>query len=285
MQGTLYVVATPIGNLNDCTPRAVEILNTVDLIAAEDTRNTMKLLSHFDIHTPLTANHKFNELKAVDGLIGKLLEGQNIAVVSDAGTPCINDPGFILVKAASERGITVCPIPGSCAAATAVSASGLPSDTFCFCGFFPRDKKEASKLYEYIANNRKELYIFYESPKRILDTIEWFEDNLPTAELALCNDLTKQHELIYRGIPSKVLAELNANPNHEKGEYALVCYYEPPVKEAEASDDALSLEAQLVDVMVKQNVSMKEAIAILAPTAKGGKKEVYQASLNLKDLF
>ena len=160
MAGTLYVVATPIGNLNDMTFRAIETLKTVDLIAAEDTRNTLKLLQRFEIDTPMTSNHKFNEHKGVDRLVEMLKEGKSIAVVSDAGTPCVNDPGFVLIKAAAESGIEVFGIPGACAAVTAVSVSGLPADTFRFMGFFPREKKEALKITDMIKGRENELYIF-----------------------------------------------------------------------------------------------------------------------------
>ena len=286
MSGTLYVVATPIGNLNDMTPRAVEVLKSVDLIAAEDTRNTLKLLNHFDIHTPQTANHKFNETKVVDRLIGELMSGKNIAVVSDAGTPCINDPGFVLVKAAADAGITVVGVSGACAAATAVSVSGLPSDTFHFMGFFPREKKDALKLTDFIKSTVRDLYIFYESPLRIIKTLEMIKEELPTARLCLCNDLSKAHERIYRGEPDKVLAELNANPNSEKGEYALVMYYEPADK-GEEDRDTVSLEALLADEIVKNGCTLKEAIASLSARKdiKAGKKDIYTASLNLKELF
>lgn len=292
MSGKLYVVATPIGNLGDFSERAVEVLNNVDLIAAEDTRNTIKLLSRFDIHTPMAANHKFNEKQTVDRFVADILSGKSIAVVSDAGTPCINDPGFVLVEACAAAGIDVVGIPGCCAAATAVSVSGLPSDSFLFMGFFPREKKDALKVFEYMNSNKPELYIFYESPKRIVETIELIEENLPTARLALCNDLTKSHERIYRGLPSEVLADLKANPNAEKGEYAFCLYYEPAEKEATAENSA-SLEAMLVDVMIKKGCSLKDAIALLATDASlsmtgevpASKKEIYQASLNLKNLF
>lgn len=286
MAGTLYVVATPIGNLNDMTPRAIETLKNVDLIAAEDTRNTMKLLTHFDIHTPQTANHKFNELQAVDRLVGELLDGKNIAVVSDAGTPCVNDPGFILVKAAAARGITVIGVSGACAAVTAVSASGLPCDSFHFMGFFPREKKDALKTFDFMKNTIKDLYIFYESPKRIIDTMKLISEELPDAEIALANDLTKAHERIYRGTPAMVLGELTANPNAEKGEYALLVYYEPPIVEVSA-EEKLTLEAYLVDEIVKNGCTMKEAIATLASRKElgAGKKDIYAASLNLKNLF
>lgn len=291
MAGILYVVATPIGNLGDFSERGIETLKGVDLIAAEDTRNTLKLLSRFDIHTPMTANHKFNEHEVVDSLVTKLLSGTNIAVVSDAGTPCINDPGFVLVEAASKAGITVVGVPGACAAATAISVSGLPSATFSFMGFFPREKKDAVKIFDYIKSNHAETYIFYESPKRIKDTFELIKEYLPTAKIALCNDLTKSHELVYRGFAHEVYADLINNPNSEKGEYAFVMYYEP--EEKEEKEESLSLEAMLIDVLMKKQCSMKDAISLLAndaavsPTGKvpASKKEIYQASLNLKELF
>jgi len=285
MSGKLYVVATPIGNLSDFSERAIETLRSVDLIAAEDTRNTIKLLTHFDIHTPQTANHKFNERQAVDRLVGEILDGKSIAVVSDAGTPCINDPGFILVEACAQAGIDVVGVPGCCAAATVVSVSGLPSDSFLFMGFFPREKKDASKLFEYIRGNKTELYIFYESPKRIIDSMEVIAEAFPNARIALCNDLTKTFERIYRGTPSEVCDELKANPNAEKGEYAFAMYVE--AEEKAEDEDALSLEAMLTDVCVKKGCTLKEAISVLSTdkTVKASKKEIYQASLNLKELF
>lgn len=291
MSGKLYVVATPIGNLSDFSERAIETLKSVDLIAAEDTRNTIKLLTHFDIHTPQTANHKFNERQAVDRLVKEILDGKSIAVVSDAGTPCINDPGFILVEACAEAGIDVVGIPGCCAAATVVSVSGLPSDSFLFMGFFPREKRDAEKLFDYIGNNKTELYIFYESPKRIIDSMELISNAFPDAKIALCNDLTKTFERIYRGTPAEVLSDLKANLNAEKGEYAFAMYVEA-VEKAE-DKNALSLEAMLTDVCVKRGCTLKEAIALLStdksvsPIGKipASKKELYQASLNLKELF
>jgi 16S rRNA (cytidine1402-2'-O)-methyltransferase len=285
MSGKLYVVATPIGNLSDFSKRAVDVLKEVDLIAAEDTRNSSILCKQFDIHTPLTANHKFNEFKAVDRLVQDILSGKSIAVISDAGTPCINDPGFILVKACADAGIEVVGVPGCCAAATAISVSGLPSDSFLFMGFFPREKKDALKLFDYIENNKTETYIFYESPRRVKDTFSLLSESFPDARIALCNDLTKLHEKIYRGTAAEILADLNANPNAEKGEYAFCMYVEK--KEKEKDENALSLEAMLVDVMVKTGCSLKDAISTLSndKNVEAGKKEIYQASLNLKDLF
>ena len=287
MSGKLYIVATPIGNLGDLSERAIETLRNADLIAAEDTRNTVKLLNHFDIHTPMSANHKFNELASLDRFTAELLAGKNIALVSDAGTPCVNDPGFVLVRECARLGIEVVGVPGPCAAATVVSVSGLPSDTFCFMGFFPREKKEREQLFEYLKGNRSELYIFYESPNRIKDTLEYLSAEYPGAPVTLCNDLTKLHERIYRGTVTEVLAEVEANPDAGKGEYAFTIYIDrasDPDTDA-PSENEPSLEAQLTDIMVKRGCTLKDAVTILSDEAKISKKEVYRASLTLKELF
>ena len=286
MSGILYVVATPIGNLGEMSERAIETLKNVDLIAAEDTRNTIRLLNHFGIETPQTPNHKFNETKAVDRLVGELKEGKNIAVVSDAGTPCVNDPGFILVNAAVKEGITVLPVSGPCAAIAALSASGLPADTFKFMGFFPREKKDALKVTDAIKKGGKELYIFYESPMRIEETMSIIKDELPDADIALFNDLTKAHERAYRGKPAEVYAELSANPNAKKGEYAMLLYTEEEVSE-EKSETPLSPEALLVDELIKTGCSVKEAVSKLSKDKNipASKNELYAASRKLKELF
>ena len=195
------------------------------------------------------------------------------------------------MEACAEAGIDVVGIPGCCAAATVVSVSGLPSDSFLFMGFFPREKRDAEKLFDYIGSNKTELYIFYESPKRIIDSMELIAGAFPGSRIALCNDLTKTFERIYRGTPAEVLSDLKANPNAEKGEYAFAMYVEA-VEKAE-DENALSLEAMLTDVCVKRGCTLKEAIALLStdksvsPTGKipASKKELYQASLNLKELF
>ena len=284
MSGKLYIVATPIGNLGDMSDRAIETLRSVDLIAAEDTRNTVKLLNHFDIHTPMSANHKFNETAALSKFTSELLAGKDIAVVSDAGTPCVNDPGFILVKECARLGIEVVGIPGPCAAATVVSVSGLPSDTFCFMGFFPREKKERESLFEFLDSNRTELYIFYESPNRIEETLKNLADKYPEAPVTLCNDLTKLHERVYRGSVTEVLAEIQANPDANKGEYAFAIYIER-IADITGDEETLSLEAQLVDILVKQGGSLKDAVNTLADSIDVSKKEIYKASLSLKEIL
>jgi len=289
MNGKLYIVATPIGNLKDMTPRAVEILREADIIAAEDTQTSMKLLTKFEIKTKLVSNHKFNETSSVVYFLNELLNGKNIALISDAGTPCISDPGSVLVKKAAENNIEILAVPGACAAAAAVSISGFEIKSFVFEGFFPRENSEIKKTIKKLAVNPG-VYIFYESPKRIIKTFEIFAENLPDANICLCNDLTKKFEKIYRGAPEKILDELRNNPSFEKGEYTLV------IEIIDAGDGDLcdktnenpsSIEAMIVDVMLKQKCTVKDAVKYISSDSayNFSKNEVYAASLNLKKMF
>ena len=286
MSGKLYIVATPIGNLGDMTNRAVETLREADIIAAEDTKNSMKLLTKFEIKTKLVSNHKFNETSSVDYFIRELLDGKNIAVISDAGTPCISDPGNILVKRAVENAITVEAVPGACAAVAAVSISGFDIKSFVFEGFFPRENAGAKKITQKLKNNPG-AYIFYESPRRIIKTLEILAEHLPDCDICLCNDLTKKFERIYRGSPDKILSELRDNPSAEKGEYTVVIDV-PDVGRDDSGAPSQSTEAMIVDVMVKQKCTVKDAVKYIAANQDKynlGKNEVYAASLNLKNLF
>jgi len=288
MNGKLYIVATPIGNLGDMTPRAVEILREVDIIAAEDTQSSMTLLTKFDIKTKLVSNHKFNETGSADYFIRELLTGKNIAVISDAGTPCISDPGNVLVKRAVENNIEIVGIPGACAAVTAVSISGFDIKSFIFEGFFPRENSEAKKIIMKLKDNPG-VYIFYESPKRIIKTIELFGENLPDCNICLCNDLTKKFERIYRSNPVEVLEELRHNPSAEKGEYTIVV--EIPDSSERINPfptiSVPSIESIIVDVMIKQKCTVKDAVKNIASDSAYdfGKNEIYAASLNLKKMF
>ena len=291
MNGKLYVVATPIGNLGDMTPRAVEILRKCDIVAAEDTQNSMTILTKFDIKTKLVSNHKFNEANSSEYFIRELENGRNIAVISDAGTPCISDPGNILVKKALGNNIEVTGIPGACAAATAVSVSGFDVKSFTFEGFFPRENKEIKKITQKLKNSPG-IYIFYESPKRILGTFEIFKENLPDCNICLCNDLTKKFERIYRGSPAEVLRELQANPSAEKGEYTIVIEAIEIIEVIINSDETVrpqsqSIESVIVDVMLKQKCTVKDAVKHIASDSayNFSKNEVYAASLNLKKMF
>lgn len=281
--GTLYIVATPIGNLGDFSQRAIDILSSVDLIASEDTETSRVLTDHFGISARLIPYHKFNEKASVDGLIDFLINGKTLALISDAGTPCINDPGFILVSEAVRRGINVIPIPGACAAVSALSVSGFELKNFAYEGFFPRETKDAKII---LAKLNDPLYpnvaVFYESPRRIVKTMQLICEALPEAKIALANDLTKKFERIYRGSAGEVLAELNANPAAEKGEYTLVV--ERSVIR-EIKKDAPSPEALLVDTMVKRGVTLRDAVKIAAGESGVAKSEVYDASLRLKRLL
>lgn len=284
MCGTLYVVATPIGNLADLSPRAAEILGEADLIAAEDTRNTRVLLDRFSIRTQLVSNHKFNEPQSADRLLALLLEGKSVAIVSDAGTPCISDPGAVLVKAAAESGIPVVGIGGCCAAVIAVSVSGFDAADFTFSGFLPRTAKDRSELLERWLRSNVNLLVVYESPKRIKPALEWLGAQFPAMKICLCNDLTKKFERIYRGTPEEILAALAENPAAEKGEYTAVL--ERPQTEIPGDDEPKILaEALLLDFTLRTGCTLREAVTQLAADGARPKKELYAASVRLKEML
>ncbi len=196
--GTLFIVATPIGNLGDMTYRAVETLRQVDLIACEDTRTSQTLLSHFDIHKPLVSYHNFNERKVTEKLISRLQLGESIALISDAGTPSISDPGFIIVRGAIAAGITVVPIPGASASISALAISGLPTDAFIFYGFLPQTQGKRRTVIESLAD-RRETLVFYESPFKIHKLIDLLFELMGNRQVVLCRELTKKFEEIIRG--------------------------------------------------------------------------------------
>lgn len=282
-KGCLYIVATPIGNLEDMTPRAIRILGEVELIAAEDTRHSKGLLSHFNIKPPMFSCHKFNEEKRGGLFISKLEEGKNVALISDAGTPCISDPGHRLVKMAANAGIQIVAVCGASAMVSALSVSGFDASRFSFVGFLPRAKKDTLKT---IAGVLPGTVVFYESPKRVQATLQIIADEYPTAQACLCNDISKKFERVYHGTPHEILAELAENPNTKRGEYACVVNIKKLPEHAPAAEpNALSLEAQLVDVIVKTGGTLKDAAATLHETCtKFSKKEIYAAMLNVKKI-
>ena len=284
--GKLHIVATPIGNLGDMSPRAVETLRTADIIAAEDTRTTRTLLERFSIKARLVSYHKFDEARSADYLMEELKSGKSIALVSDAGTPCISDPGHVLVRLAAEGGIEIFALPGPCALVAAASISGLDLGSFSFWGFFSREAKESKKLAEKLKGSAG-THIFYESPKRIEKTFEFFAEHFPEAKICLCNDLTKKFERVYRGGPAEVLSELKANPSAELGEYTIVLELPPPTEKSEREASPQSIESMIVDTMIKHSCGAKEAVGIIAAndSNKFSKNEIYAASLNLKKLF
>jgi len=281
---TLYVVATPIGNLGDMTPRAIETLKNVSLIAAEDTRVTQKLLSAFDIHTPLTSCHEHNERSKAAQIVERMLsEGIDVAVTTDAGTPCISDPGSILTAEAIKAGIEVLAVPGPTAMASALSVSGLDVTEFTFFGFLPRQKNELKEKLLDMAR-RSKVGVVHESPHRIVDLMQAVKDVLPNTLVSASCDLTKKYEKTVRGTVSEVLAELEANPKAEKGEYCIAFQWaSEDIPQPEAAKSELSLEAQLFDGLVR-GLSMREAVDELV--AKGERKNaVKAASLNVKNMM
>jgi 16S rRNA (cytidine1402-2'-O)-methyltransferase len=219
IKGTLYIVSTPIGNLEDMTLRAVRVLKEVNLIAAEDTRRTGLLLKHYDIRTPLTSFFEGNELKKMDFILSKLTGGDSIALVSDAGTPGVSDPGFRLIQKAIEEEIPIVPIPGASAVIAALSVAGLPTDAFLFRGFFPHKSKKRRDLLEELKEMRETL-VFYESPYRILETLQDILAILGDREIVLARELTKAYEEILRGKLSEIRRQIVGRKL--KGEITLV---------------------------------------------------------------
>ena len=284
MTGTLFIVGTPIGNLGDMSPRAVETLQNADLIAAEDTRPAAMLLEKFGITgAKILPNHKFNEGNAAYGFVQDLLQGKTIALVTDAGMPCVSDPGYLLVEAAVAEGVPVTAVPGPCAAVTAVAVSGFNALSFAFYGFLPRTAGDIRKVLRRVEKEYSPLSVFYESPNRITDTVELVGEVLPDFRVCVCNDLTKKFERIYRGTPEQVLEQLKSNPNASKGEYVLLL--ERSKTEQKEDTAKLSPEALLVDRMVKDGVSAKEAVALLTAEKVLPKRELYDAALRLRELL
>jgi 16S rRNA (cytidine1402-2'-O)-methyltransferase len=280
---TLYIVATPIGNLSDMSPRAVETLKNVGLIAAEDTRVTMKLTAHFDIHTPLTSCHEHNEENKSHKIIEKMLaEHINAALTTDAGTPAISDPGYLLVKAAWEAGINVLPVPGPTAMASALSICGFDTAEFAFYGFLPRQKKELREKLAKIGQGAP-VAVLHESPHRVVELMEVIAETFPVARVAVCCDLTKRYELTLRGNVMEVLTAMRRNPNVEKGEYCLILDLHDIPKPEERKMPDISLEARILEAMLN-GASLRDAVDMLASI--GVKKNTaYAASLKVKEFL
>ena len=281
---TLYVVATPIGNLSDLSPRAMDTLKSVALIAAEDTRVTMKLLSAYDIHTPLTSCHQHNEAVKGASIADRMLaENIDVALTTDAGTPCISDPGEGLVSAAIARGIEVIPVPGCCAAVAALSVSGFDTREFAFYGFLPREKKELREKLLSIARQIP-VAVVHESPFRVIELVEAIASHLPETRVSASCDLTKLHEKTIRGTAAEVLGALRANPKAEKGEYCLVLDFHGvtlPEEKAPAAD--VSLEARLTELLLTGRDLRGAQAALIEAGEK--KNAVKAAALRLKRLL
>lgn len=281
--GTLYVVATPIGNLSDFSPRAIKTLKESDLILVEDTRQTIKLLNHFDINTKMISYHKFNESKRTEEIIKELKLGKNISLVSDAGTPCISDPGYILVKKAREEKIDVIGIPGCSAVITALSIGGLDTSSFCFYGFVPTVTKDKKRLFDKIKYSDIKTKVIYESPKRIIKLLSEIKKEIPGCVVCVCNELTKVHENAVYGKIEEVYEKMSSNVDAEKGEYVILINNEPIRSDA---TETISLEAKIVEEMKKNSCSLKDAIKKVSDKNEDvSKKDIYNASLNLKNMF
>ena len=279
MSGTLYLCATPIGNLQDMTPRVVETLSQVDLIAAEDTRNSIRLLNHFGIKTPMTSYHEYNKVEKAKELVGKLQNGMNIALITDAGTPAISDPGEVLVQMCQEASVPVTSLPGPAALIVALTLSGLPTRRFCFEGFLPSDKKEKKQVLSELAEESRTI-ILYEAPHHLVRTLTELLDNIGDRRVTLCRELTKKFETI---IPTTLKGALELYEEEEpRGEYVLVVEgksLQEKQKEAQASWDEMSIEEHM-DLYEKQGMNRKDAMKQVAKDRGVGKREIYQYLLD-----
>ena len=272
MKGKLYIVATPIGNLDDITLRAIKTLKEVDIIAAEDTRHTLKLLNHLEISKPLISYHRHNEEVKTEELINKLLEGKNIALVSDAGTPAISDPGAEGVKEAIEKNIEVIPIPGACAAITALVASGMDTKEFTFIGFLPQNKKNRKEKLEQIKKEERTT-ILYEAPHKLLKTLEDLKTILQQRKIVLARELTKIHEEYIKG----TVEELQNKIISPKGEYVIIIEKNGITQEKleQMKLTEISIEEQY-KYYEAQGMDKKEIIKQIAKTRNVNKNEIYQ---------
>lgn len=275
MAGVLYIVATPIGNLEDITLRALRVLKEVDLIAAEDTRHTQKLLSHYDIHTPLTSYHEHNERTKAPALVERLFRGERVALVSDAGTPAISDPGYRLVVAAVAAGVQVTPIPGPAALIAALSAAALPTDRFVFEGFLPEKKKER-RVRLLALRDEKRTLVLYEAPHRLKDTLDDIHHTLGDRELVIAREVTKLHEEFLRAPVSDLIRQVSERDI--KGEVTIV------VRGSAAAESRVSQELLLAEIkrLQREGMGVKQISELLGERHSLPKREVYRLALASK---
>ena len=278
MQGTLYLCATPIGTLEDITFRVLRILKEVDVIAAEDTRNSIKLLNHFEIHTPMTSYHEYNKFDKGRELVEQLRAGKNIALITDAGMPGISDPGEELVKMCAEAGITVTVLPGACACVTALTLSGLGTRRFAFEAFLPSDKKERQSVLEELRSETRTM-IIYEAPHRLRKTLGELRDTLGNRRISVCRELTKKHETIFRTDLEAAIRHYEAEA--PRGECVLVIEgrsREEMEKEKQAAWEQMTI-AEHVALYEQQGIQHKEAMRLAAKDRGVSKRDIYQALL------
>ncbi|MBE5951048.1 MAG: 16S rRNA (cytidine(1402)-2'-O)-methyltransferase [Lachnospiraceae bacterium] len=279
MAGTLYLCATPIGNLEDITFRVLRTLKEVDLIAAEDTRNSIKLLNHFEIKTPMTSYHEYNKIEKAKELVEKLLAGTNIALITDAGTPGISDPGEELARMAMEAGITVTSLPGACACITALTISGLPTRRFAFEAFLPSDKKECRQVLDELKDETRTI-LLYEAPHRLKKTLALLLETLGDRQITVCRELTKKHETAVRGLLSEVLSHFEEE--EPRGECVLVLHgkdFKEIEKETQEKWQEWSIPEH-VEYYMAQGMDKKEAMKAAAGDRGLSKRDIYQALLD-----
>ncbi len=278
MAGKLYLCATPIGNMEDITFRAVRVLKEADLIAAEDTRHSIKLLNHFDIHTPMTSYHEFNKVEKARRLVQMMLEGKQVACITDAGTPGISDPGEELVRQCHEAGISVTSVPGPAACVAAVTMSGLPTRRFCFEAFLPSDKKEKARILEELKRETRTIVI-YEAPHRLARTLGELLEALGDRQISICRELTKKHETVFRSTLQQ--AADYYEQNEPKGECVLVLEGRSAAwleMEKEASWQDIPLD-QHMERYLSQGMDKKEAMRQVARDRGISRRDVYQMLL------
>ena len=270
-QGTLYVVATPIGNLEDLSARAVRVLGSVSLIAAEDTRHTGRLLTHLGINVAMLSLHDHNEKQRLEQIDAYLLAGQSIALVSDAGTPLISDPGFTLVHELRARERAIVPVPGASALITALSAAGIATDCFTFGGFLPAKPKSRLQALEAI-KSREETQVFYESPHRIMHTLAAMAEVFDQRRVVVARELTKTFETFLSGSPAALLAEMHSDPNQARGEFVIM------IEGAPTSEPQTALafsEVVLLEALLGEGVGVKQGAAVAARLLGGRKQNWY----------
>lgn len=282
MAGMLYICATPIGNLEDITLRTLRILKEVDLIAAEDTRNSIKLLNHFEIKTPMTSYHEFNKYDKAKVLVQKMIEGLNVALITDAGTPAISDPGEELVKQCHEAGISVTSLPGPSAFVTALTISGRATRRFCFEAFLPHDKKERAAILEELKKETRTI-ILYEAPHKLKKTLKELLDTLGNRQMSLCRELTKKYETNFRTTLEEAIDYYEQE--EPKGEYVLVIEgADRQELKMEELHDLLELDIpEHVEWYRSQGMEKKDAMKQVAKDRGVGKREIYQALIDEDD--
>jgi len=279
-KGTLYVVATPIGNLDDLSPRATRTLAIADVVAAEDTRHSGRLLSHLGIQKRMVALHDHNEKDRAAGILAELEAGRDVALISDAGTPLISDPGYVLVSEARAAGYRVSPIPGPCALVAALSAAGLPTDRFLYVGFLPAKRSGRRASLDSLSREVSTL-VFYESPHRILESVRDIAEVLgPDREIVLGREITKTFETFYSGSVAEVLAELESDPHGSRGEFVVMIR---GVMARAGNDEAATMDVDRVLRVLLAELPVKKVARMASELTGLSKNELYQRALELKD--